>query len=93
MTDSKAEDRRAVFVQCLDDEGKMELDRVFDEEYDRFYSKFEWLPINEKDSVPERESLKKRIEKFCWIEEWFENIFIDFWIDWKWIGQNEEQSV
>lgn len=69
VTDSKAEDKRAAFVQCLDDEGKMELDRVFDEEYDKLYDGFDWSVVDKDFIRPEKDSLKSRILKFSWLED------------------------
>jgi hypothetical protein len=47
----------------------MELDRVFDEEYDKLYDGFDWSTMGEDLSFPEKESLKNRILKFSWIED------------------------
>lgn len=45
ITESKPEDKRSTFIQCLDEEGKVEMERVFEEEYDKLYEIFDWSLI------------------------------------------------
>ena len=52
MTESKPEDKRAAFIQCLDEEGKVEMERVFEEEYDKLYEIFDWSSLSENFTLP-----------------------------------------
>ena len=48
----------------------MDLDRVFDEEYDKMYDGFDWSAVGEDFIKPEKDNLKSRILKFSWLEDW-----------------------